>query len=38
VWWDGDGYGVADDLSECECDDLESDASCVKTLCKVKAW
>jgi hypothetical protein len=30
VWGDGDGYcGVANDLSECECDDLESDASCV---------
>jgi hypothetical protein len=30
VWGDGDGYcGVANDLNECECDDLESDASCV---------
>jgi hypothetical protein len=30
VWGDGDGYfGVADDFNECECDDLESDASCV---------
>jgi hypothetical protein len=30
VWGDGDGYcGVANDLNECECDDLESDASCI---------
>ncbi len=30
VWGDGDGCcGVVDDLSEYECDDLESDASCV---------
>ncbi len=30
MWGDGDGYyGVADDLNECECDDLKSDVSCV---------
>ncbi len=30
MWGDGDGYhGVTNDLNECECDDLESDASCV---------
>ncbi len=30
MWGDGDGCcGMANDLSECECDDLENDASCV---------
>ncbi len=30
AWGDGDGcFAVAYDHNECECDDLESDASCV---------
>ncbi len=30
MWGDGDRYcGVANDLSECECDDLENNASYV---------
>jgi hypothetical protein len=30
MWGDGDGYyEVGDDMSECECDDLEGGATCV---------